>query len=563
MKKFKSFVSLLIAALILFSFSSTAFSEYNKVFINDKYVTEVENQGSAKDCIYYALLSAAGSYCMKYYGISASQANFSESRLKDSVGEYTNFGYVLYESVKQPIGSDYFISGIESLTGRGERYIKQKIKENGAVCAAFALPDGGMTNENYYDKEKATFYCPEKSANGKDYHAVCIVGWDDDVDNDDFKYNIVGNGAWLCKNSYGGDYGDGGYFWLSYGCKFTYAAAVEVSRMTGITAESAANINNISESHFPFLNAGYITCAGFRYYRCSDEAEVTVFVNGKTAVNQKTKLVNGYNFIEFPEPVKTGSIIVKVDCETVPSNSVTCYVTLFKSFYDIDRKPPAVDDSWLVVLNEVKFKYDGESFFAYSSTDKTVTHNVKYESSGNGFIITPCDGYAFSENVSLIDVSYSDDAVSSWECKNGSIVVTSGSNGKCYVNGVNLITGDDGAITNVIPVFGSSPDEIPIEAKTEVICYSDEEMKTPVDDIRNLDKYYVSVRIDGYYGNPEGVNVYVNGDIVGECEGRKDNIVIVTAEIDIPEVIQPLLEFFTRTLPSLFASFISAFTKSL
>jgi hypothetical protein len=88
-------------------------------------------------------------------------------------------------------------------------------------------------------------------------------------------------------------------------------------------------------------------------------------------------------------------------------------------------------------------------------------------------------------------------------------------------------------------------------------------MKTPVKDVRNLDKYYVSARIDGYYGNPEGVNVYVNGDLVGECEGREDDIVIVTAEIDIPEVIQPLLEFFTRTLPSLFASFISAFTKSL
>ncbi|MBR6941062.1 MAG: hypothetical protein IKH65_09670, partial [Clostridia bacterium] len=398
MKKFKSFVSLLIAALILFSLSSTAFSEYNKVFINDKYVTEVENQGSAKDCIYYALLSAAGSYCMKYYGITASQANFSENRLKDSVGEYTNFGYVLYESVKQPVGSDYFISGIESLTGRGERYIKQKIKENGAVCAAFALPDGGMTNENYYDKEKATFYCPEKSANGKDYHAVCIVGWDDDFAFDDFKCNTE-NGAWLCKNSYGGDYGDGGYFWLSYGCKFTYAAAVEVSRMTGITAESAANINNISESAFPFLNTGYITSAGFRFYRGSDEAEVTVFVNGKTAVNQKMKLVNGYNFIEFPEPVKTGSIIVKVDCETVPSNSVICYVTLIKSFYDIDRKPPVVDDSWIVELNEVTFFLSGDVFSASSS--RNIIHNVKYGSSDNNYIITPCDGYAFARKISF------------------------------------------------------------------------------------------------------------------------------------------------------------------
>jgi len=48
------------------------------------------------------------------------------------------------------------------------------------------------------------------------YHAAVIVGWDDDYCVSNFYIPPPGNGAWLVKNSWGTDWSDGGFFWMSY-----------------------------------------------------------------------------------------------------------------------------------------------------------------------------------------------------------------------------------------------------------------------------------------------------------------------------------------------------------
>ena len=70
---------------------------------------------------------------------------------------------------------------------------------------------GVYINTNTYAQYTDTM---EASVN----HAVCIVGWDDNYDVSNFPadHQPPENGAWIVRNSWGSDYGNDGYFYLSY-----------------------------------------------------------------------------------------------------------------------------------------------------------------------------------------------------------------------------------------------------------------------------------------------------------------------------------------------------------
>jgi cathepsin L len=76
--------------------------------------------------------------------------------------------------------------------------LKQAMCEHGPLAIAVnATADWSYYGGGVYNIDAP----PEEPIN----HAVTLVGWDDDL------------GAWLIKNSWGPDWGDGGYIWLKYG----------------------------------------------------------------------------------------------------------------------------------------------------------------------------------------------------------------------------------------------------------------------------------------------------------------------------------------------------------
>jgi C1A family cysteine protease len=94
--------------------------------------------------------------------------------------------------------------------------IKYHVTQYGAVMFSFKF-----SSEHYNKKNWSYYYnynpnSEKNSAKGYGWHAVAIVGWNDNYSK--YNYNITppGNGAFIAKNSWGYNWGQNGYFYISY-----------------------------------------------------------------------------------------------------------------------------------------------------------------------------------------------------------------------------------------------------------------------------------------------------------------------------------------------------------
>ena len=84
---------------------------------------------------------------------------------------------------------------------------KQMLQQYGALYSQIRWESG------YYSKNPATYYY---SGSSRPNHAIVIVGWDDSYSKYKFSTIPPGDGAFIVRNSWGEDWGDDGYFYVSY-----------------------------------------------------------------------------------------------------------------------------------------------------------------------------------------------------------------------------------------------------------------------------------------------------------------------------------------------------------
>ena len=90
--------------------------------------------------------------------------------------------------------------------------IKNHLMTKGATNISYYAVSSNSSSE-YYSADTKAYYAYDKTTTN---HAVTLVGWDDNFSKENFATQPEGDGAWICKNSWGTYYGEDGFFYLSY-----------------------------------------------------------------------------------------------------------------------------------------------------------------------------------------------------------------------------------------------------------------------------------------------------------------------------------------------------------
>ncbi|MBS6955697.1 MAG: peptidase [Enterocloster asparagiformis] len=221
---------------------------------------QIGNQGSLGTCWAFASLKALESSLLPGKSLELSVDHMtmhnSFSMPQDAGGEYTmSMAYLLawqgpvLES-EDPYGDGYSPDGlkpclhvqdIQILPSKDYEAIKRAVYLYGGVQSSLYTSMRNYQSESVYYNRGTNSYC--YIGDEKPNHDSVIIGWDDNYSKDNFNMGLEGDGAFICTNSWGEDFGDQGYFYVSY-----YDTNIGVHNIVYTGVEPVDNYDRIYQS---------------------------------------------------------------------------------------------------------------------------------------------------------------------------------------------------------------------------------------------------------------------------------------------------------------------------
>ncbi|HIH35264.1 MAG TPA: hypothetical protein HA255_02335 [Methanosphaera sp.] len=388
------------------------------------YVTKVKNQGAKNSCWSFATCAAIESSILKTTNVSY---DFSENIIFNSMLRYSKYGSLNVSELAKfdtPTGSllswlGTYPSDYDSYDEYGKitdystvedtvhiqdmmilepaknvkniKSFKEALYKYGGIYTIIAAD---YNNEHKYNKNTAAFYDEKPYPTS---HAVTIVGWDDNYSKNNFATTPPGDGAWIVKNSYGTDWGDNGYYYISYydqtllqqnGIVYIINNTMNYNKNYQIDIMGSADDYLIPNhqsviyymNNYTMVDDDYLAAVGTYFDEKGINYDIAIYVNDKVKLVQSgTSPFVGFHTIKLNKyiPVKANDkVAVKIRSNHAPiqvenrqyiQQGVTCYSLNNWNWIDLGKKDQAACIKlYTVDASSVKTSHNDNSKIGFS-----------------------------------------------------------------------------------------------------------------------------------------------------------------------------------------------------
>ncbi|MBQ9414849.1 MAG: chitobiase/beta-hexosaminidase C-terminal domain-containing protein [Clostridia bacterium] len=282
--------------------------------------------------------------------------------------------------------SSQIVAQMQEVTRQAKQLM---IDKQSALSAGFYSSGTNDYNENTYAWYNLYDY-------GTD-HGVAVVGWDDNFSKSNFTHAsmVPGDGAWLVKNSWGPEFGDNGYFWLSY-----YDMSLVLEACYGL--EETGNYDHLY-SYDEFLYPGAMMF---------DDSKSATMANVFTM--QRAERLEAVSFYTSDQNTRYTINLYKNPTSSRNPRTGTLIGTLsgtesYWGYHTVNLSSPVQLKAGDRVSVVVTLNNPNEGYVAYVEMSQTDNpYSLTLSSSGQSFLYTDDYGWEdlYNQSIDMYDGSY-------------------------------------------------------------------------------------------------------------------------------------------------------------